>query len=192
MGLQSQTGQNFCQNQYFSPIFTEAQNRLEAANEQWLAWHWVPKAVHSLPRTPSCAAFRKLYTSVSKAFPIKDQIIFFSKTAVPLNVPTSPCQVRWSWRSFEPLNIYGCKGKLDLDIANASWHFPTEVYWYAGARVCLEPLIFPMCLEDVHLYILRDWLYLESADTHHHMQELEKIIMFKRSGAFHMPLPSRD
>lgn len=32
----------------------------------------------------------------------------------------------------------------------------------------------PMCLEHVQLYILRDWLYLESADPHHHMQELEK------------------
>lgn len=31
-----------------------------------------------------------------------------------------------------------------------------------------------LCLEDVQLYILRDWLYLESADPHHHMQELEK------------------
>lgn len=32
----------------------------------------------------------------------------------------------------------------------------------------------PMCLEDAQLYILKDWLYLESADPHHHMQELEK------------------
>ena len=34
------------------------------------------------------------------------------------------------------------KEKLDVDIVNASWHFPTEEHWYVGAMFCLESLIF--------------------------------------------------